>query len=85
MHFLFIKFTVVSYYFCKEKYSSGICASVVGTMKRLDQGHFHPKLKVPGLMCRTRAPTLGGEHLHMAAPCSACGRYTWTNAESTRF
>jgi hypothetical protein len=53
-------------------------------MERLDQGHLHPKLEVPGLTC----PCVGGEHsrkepsrqlvnsyselLHMAPP-SACG------------
>jgi hypothetical protein len=25
-------------------------------MKRLDQGHLHPKLKVPGLTCPSREP-----------------------------
>jgi hypothetical protein len=35
-------------------------------MKRLDQGHLHPKLEVPGLTCSGResnlATTVGGEH-----------------------
>ncbi len=37
-------------------------------MKRLDQGHLHPKLKAPGLTCpglagnRTQAPTGRGKH-----------------------
>ena len=41
-------------------------------MKRLHQGHLHPRLKVLRLTCpagkRTRASTVGGEHLYMAAP-----------------
>ncbi len=36
-------------------------------MKRLDKGHLHPKLEVPGLTCpgresNPRASTVGGEH-----------------------
>jgi hypothetical protein len=33
-------------------------------MRRIDQGHLHPKLEVPGLTCpgRESKPAVGGEH-----------------------
>jgi hypothetical protein len=49
---------------CKSAHSLSNWTDQVGVTprKRLDQGHLHPKLEVPGLKCPSWASTVGAKH-----------------------
>ncbi len=65
----YIQYSKIAYFLLQGRVSRDFYVSLIKfilALKRLDQGHLHSKLEVPGLTCLGRESnpnrTVGGEH-----------------------